>query len=118
MDTIKFDGYVPSFLAETTGSLQGRRVESDTSHRIITLTFTATRTFNLIKLSPVKMPACTMSSVTAFFQNTGTTKGTSDFTSHSYCEFIRIALELMIPREHTCAVKIPPSLQIFRPDET
>lgn len=118
MDTIKFGGYVPPFLAEPNGSLQGRRVESDTSHRIITLTFTAMRTFNLIKLLPIKMPACTMSSVTAFLQNTGTTKGTSDFTSHSYSEFIRTTLKLMIPREHTCAVKIPPSLQIFKPDET
>jgi hypothetical protein len=43
MDTIKFGGYVPPFLAEPTGSLQGRRVDSDTSHRIITLTFTAMR---------------------------------------------------------------------------
>ena len=47
-DTIKFSVYVPMLLDEPTGGLQGRRVESDTSHRIITLTFTPTRNTTLI----------------------------------------------------------------------
>ena len=48
MDTIKFGVYVPKVLDEPTGSLQGRRMESDTSHGVIMLTFTATRNSNLI----------------------------------------------------------------------
>jgi hypothetical protein len=48
MDTIKFGVYVSTLLDEPTGSLQGRRVESDTSQRIIMLIFTATRNSNLI----------------------------------------------------------------------
>jgi hypothetical protein len=48
MDAIKFGVYIPMLLDEPTDGLQGRTVVSDTSHRIITLTFTATRNSNLI----------------------------------------------------------------------
>ena len=80
-----------------TGCLPGRRVESDTSHKtLILIIFTAMRTSKLTKLSPTWRLLYTMSSVTGFFQNNGTTMTTSNLTSNSYSEFIRTALKLMI----------------------
>jgi hypothetical protein len=103
-------------LDEPAGSVQGRRVESDTSHKTITLTLTAMRTSTFTKLSPTGKLLYTMSSVTGFFQNNGTTMRTSNLTSNSYSEFMRTALQLMSPI--TCVWNDNPSLQISKPDKT